>query len=317
MLYYNKQKQKNKALLTILRITTTILSMQKPYYDLNTYLKDRFGCRVYKVVLDAGFTCPNRDGTVSTHGCIYCNSQGSGIHKDPIPIRDQVLNGIKFIKNWYRADKIMVYFQAFSNTHEPVEILEQRYKQALCHEDIVALIIGTRPDCIDEQKLAMINQFTKDYEVWIEYGLQSSHNSTLKAINRGHTYEQFVQAVELTKKFPNIKIATHLIFGLPGESKQDMLETVKKIAKLGLHGVKIHNLYIEKNTTLHQQYKEKKFPLLSLDEYVDIVVSALKILPKDMVIQRINGDPKKNSLIAPDWALEKQKILGDVVENLT
>ncbi|MBU0650441.1 TIGR01212 family radical SAM protein [bacterium] len=284
--------------------------MTELYYDFKTYLKKTFGCKVYKVVVDAGFSCPNRDGFLSTGGCIYCNEKGSSLGRANIPIDQQVLDGIKFIKKWYNAKKIMVYFQAFSNTYAPAQELEKIYNQALCHEDIVSIAIGTRPDCIDEEKLKIINKLTEKYEVWIEYGLQSCHDKTLELINRKHTFKQFSQAVELTKKFPKIKICSHIILGLPGETKQDMIETVKKLAELKIDAIKFHALYIEKNTIIADMYKQKNFLLLSMPDYVDILINCLEILPKNIVIQRISGDCKKEDLIAPDWAAKKSDVVN-------
>ena len=287
----------------------------KRYYDFRHYLKDSFGCKVYKVVIDAGFTCPNRDGFVAKGGCIYCNANGSGSGKRKKSIREQVLEGIEFVQTRFQAKKIMVYFQAFTNTYAPVDELEKIYKEALCHEDIVALAIGTRPDCIDLEKLEMINQFTKDYEVWMEYGLESSHDRTLTLINRMDTWANFQQAIEWTKRYP-MKTCTHLIMGLPQETYEDMMITVDRVAALNLDAIKIHNLYIEKNTSLQKFYDDYQFPLLSEAEYIDIVCDSLEKLSPHMVIERLNGDPIIKDLYVPEWSRFKQRILLNIEKRL-
>lgn len=287
----------------------------KRYFDFSTYLKQRFGCKVYKVVLDAGFTCPNRDGFVAKGGCIYCNAQGSGSGKKKIPVREQVLQGIEFVKQGYKAKKVMIYFQAFTNTYAPVDELEEIYKQALCHPDIVSLAIGTRPDCIDREKLDMINQFTQDYEVWMEYGLESSHDRTLTLINRIDTWANFEKAVQLTRNY-DMKICTHLIMGLPHESYADMMTTVDRVAQLDLEAIKIHNLYIEKNTSLQKFYDDYQFDLLSQEDYINIVCDSLERLLSYMVIERLNGDPILKDLYVPEWSRNKQDILNGIEREL-
>ncbi|OED36659.1 TIGR01212 family radical SAM protein [PVC group bacterium (ex Bugula neritina AB1)] len=290
-------------------------SDKKRYYDFSTYLKRRFGCKVYKVVIDAGFTCPNRDGFVAKGGCIYCNANGSGSGKRKTSVREQVLQGIDFVKKRYKAKKIMVYFQAFTNTYAPVDELEKIYKEALCHPDIVSIAIGTRPDCIDRTKLEMINQFVSDYEVWMEYGLESSHDRTLTLINRMDTLAQFEKAVKLTRDY-DMKICTHLIMGLPYETYADMMLTVDRVARLDLNGIKIHNLYIENNTSLKKFYDDYGFELLSKEAYVNIVCDSLEKLSDQMVIERLNGDPVKQHTYLPDWSLDKQGILMDIDKEL-
>lgn len=287
----------------------------KRYYDFNTYLKQRFGCKVYKVVLDAGFTCPNRDGFVAKGGCIYCNAQGSGSGKKKTPVREQVLQGIEFVKQRYKAEKVMVYFQAFTNTYAPVAELESIYKEALCHPDIVSLAIGTRPDCIDRDKLNMIDQFSQDYEVWMEYGLESSHDRTLTLINRMDTWANFEQAVRMTQEY-KMKVCTHLIMGLPHESYDDMMQTVQRVADLDLDAIKIHNLYIEKNTSLQKFYDDYQFSLLSEDDYIKIVCDSLERLSSRMVIERLNGDPILKDLYLPEWSRHKQRILQGIEHEL-
>jgi len=286
--------------------------MNKIYLDFNTYLKNKFKHKVYKVVVDAGFSCPNRDGSLSSNGCIYCNEQGSGSGLSHLSIKEQILKGIDSIKNKNPDAKIMVYFQAFSNTYGSLEKLEKVYSQALCHKDIVAFAIGTRPDCVDVEKLELIDKIFKGYEVWMEYGLQSANNQTLKTINRHHNFEQFLLALVRTKKFPDLKICVHVIFGLPDETKLDMLNTIQRIAPLEIDGIKFHPLYVEKGTTLEKTFKEKPFTLLSQQEYIELLACALEMLPKNVVIQRLTADCPREQLIAPLWISNKLQVLNDL-----
>jgi radical SAM protein (TIGR01212 family) len=284
----------------------------KRYYDFNTYLRQNFNDhKVYKVILDGGFTCPNRDGKVAKGGCIYCNANGSGSGKRRVPIKEQVHTGIAHVKEHYRAEKIMIYFQAFTNTYAPVEQLEEIYKEALCHEDIVAIAIGTRPDCIDREKLEMISQFSKDYEIWMEYGLETSHNETLERINRWDTWENFQKAVALTREY-DMKICTHLIFGLPGETREQIIKTIDRVAYLKLDAVKIHNLYIEKGTALQKYYDEVGFELMSQEQYVDLVCECLVRLSEKTVIERLTGDPIMKNFYLPEWSRNKQRLVNTI-----
>ena len=197
----------------------------KRYYQFSEYLKNKFGKKVYKITLDAGFSCPNRDGTISSGGCIFCDDGGSfsRAHDSHMPVEQQVLTGIETLSTKFKAQKFMSYFQAYTNTYKPVDELKKIYDASLCHKDIVGISIGTRPDCVDEQKLDLIASYTQNYETWIEYGLQSIHDKTLKYINRGHNYETFLKAYKLTKE-RNIKVGVHVILGLPDEKKEDMLQ---------------------------------------------------------------------------------------------
>ncbi len=285
--------------------------MKNRYYDLNSYFRELFGCRVQKIPLDAGLACPNRDGLVSTGGCIYCNSRGSGTGamREGLSITAQVIRGKEFLKKRYKAKKFIAYFQSFSNTYGPHERLKGLYEEALAVDDIVGLSIGTRPDCIDESMLTILEGYTRDYLIWIEYGLQSIHDRTLTFINRGHDVKCFKRAVELTRK-RGIKICTHVILGLPFEDRDDMLATAGAVAAMGIDGIKIHLLYIIKGTRMERLYLEGRYRCLEQEEYIDLVCDFLELLPPDMVIQRLTGDPHPAELVAPEWSLRKNETIS-------
>ena len=244
----------------------------KKYNQFSRHLESVFCCKVYKITLDAGFNCPNRDGTISYGGCIFCDESGSfsKCHDNLLSIEKQIEVGIERQRKRFKAEKFLSYFQAFTNTYATVEQLKKIYDSALSYKDIVGMSIGTRPDCVDPEKIDLISSYTDNHYVWIEYGLQSIHNKTLKAINRGHSYEDFVKAVKLTQN-RGINICAHVIIGLPGETKEDMLETAKAIAELGIDGVKIHAYCALKGTKLAQMYDAGEFNPLSQNEYVNIV----------------------------------------------
>lgn len=291
--------------------------MTNRYLDLNTYLRNRFGCRVQKITIDAGMSCPNRDGRISTGGCIYCNPSGSGTgaHLQGLSITDQLLAGKAAMGRRYGAKKFIAYFQSYTNTYAPVPTLKKMYDEALAVEDIVGLSIGTRPDCVDESVLSLLGGYAADHLVWIEYGLQSAHDATLSRINRGHDFQAFARAVDLTRN-RGIAICAHVILGLPGETRQQMIETAKILAGMRIDGIKIHLLYVVKGTKLAEMYQNGEFACLTQDEYVDIVCEFLAHLPKDMVIQRLTGDPHRSELVSPDWALEKSATLSLIRQRL-
>lgn len=272
---------------------------EKKYYSFSRYLKDKFGEKVYKVTVDAGFSCPNRDGTISKGGCLFCDEGGSFSQScsNLLPVQKQIEIGIKQQQTRHGANKFMAYLQAFSNTYKPVEELKKIYDSALCDERIIGLSIGTRPDCIDDKKLDLIASYKKDYEIWIEYGLQTIHDRTLQKINRGHDYDCFEKAYFKTKE-RNIKVCTHIILGLPNETKKDMILTAKKLAELKVDGVKFHCLCSLKNAPLS---KDKTFIPMEENEYVDIVCDFLEILPKTTIIHRLAANGKNDNLIAPTW----------------
>jgi radical SAM protein (TIGR01212 family) len=292
--------------------------MKNRYRDYNTYLREMFGCRVQKISLDAGFSCPNRDGTISDSGCIYCDSRGSGsgamIHQG-IPIEEQIATGIKNAQKKYKAEKFIAYFQSFTNTYGPVSLLKDMYSRALVHPAMTGISIGTRPDCVDNEILELISSFQKKYLVWIEFGLQSAHNKTLLNINRGHNVACFEQAVQMANEY-GLNICAHVILGLPGETREMMLDTARFLAGLPISGVKIHSLYITRGTKLANMYQRDEFECMDRDEYIDTLIDFLEFLPPEFVIQRLTGDPRKTELLAPDWALEKSLNLRLIKQRL-
>lgn len=289
----------------------------KRYYQFSEYLKNKFGKKVYKITLDAGFSCPNRDGTISSGGCIFCDDGGSfsRAHDSHMPVKQQVLTGIDTLSTRFKAQKFMSYFQAYSNTYKPVDELKQIYDESLCHKDVVGISIGTRPDCIDEQKLDLIASYTDKYETWIEYGLQSRHDKTLKFINRGHDYQTFLNAYNLTKQ-RGINVGVHVILGLPNETKEDMLQTIKTLADLKVDGVKFHCLCIFPNTKLYEMYEQGQIKLLEEDEYVDIACDCLEILPERTTIHRLGGNGLQAIKVAPKWLNKKFEILNKIDKEL-
>jgi len=291
--------------------------MAKRYNDFNTHLRGLFGCRVQKITIDAGLSCPNRDGTISTGGCIYCNVRGSGTgaYAQGISITEQLIRGKNALAKRYKAKKFLAYFQSFSNTYASLDRLKRLYEEALAVEDVVGLSIGTRPDCIDEAILDLVSGYVNDYLVWMEYGLQSARDETLSLINRGHDVQCFKQAVAATKN-RGINICAHVILGLPHENRTHMLQTAEMIAGMGIDGVKIHLLYVIKGTPLEALYRQGKYRCLSQEEYVDLVCDFLECLPKDMVIQRLTGDPHPEEIVAPEWSLKKSRTLFLIEDTL-
>lgn len=287
------------------------------YNDFNTYLRERFGCRVQKITIDAGFSCPNRDGTLSFDGCIYCDGKGSGTGAAcrAESIKEQIQKAKDRLAARYKAEKFIAYFQAFTNTYAPCDVLRKRYDEALADSDIVGLAIGTRPDCVDAARLSLIQEYTATHMVWLEYGLQSIHNRTLEKINRGHTFEDFVQAVRITKG-RNILICAHVILGLPGESRKDVLDTATTLADLGINGIKIHSLYILKGTPLARLFKEGGCTVLDQGTYVDWVAAFLEHLSPNIIVQRLTGDPDPPALLVPGWCLNKQQTLSLIKKTL-
>jgi len=278
------------------------------YRDYNTYLREIFGERVQKISLDAGFSCPNRDGTISTMGCIYCDSRGSGtgnMVNRGISLEEQVSEGIRFAETKYKAKKFIAYFQAFTNTYGPVSQLRETYQSALTHKGMVGLSVGTRPDCVDHEILDLLRSFQKDYMVWIEYGLQSSHDVTLSRINRGHDVACFEKVVRMTKEY-GINICAHVILGLPGENHDMMMDTARFIATLPIDGIKIHSLYVTKGTALAELYNKGECKCLEREEYIEALIDFIELLPPEMVIQRLTGDPNPAELLAPQWTREKR-----------
>ena len=285
----------------------------KRYHTLNYYLKNRFNSKVFKVSLNAGFTCPNIDGTKGYGGCIYCSKSGSGEHggnpnKDLTTQFYEVKDVIE--KKWPNS-RYIAYFQARTNTYAPLEVLKSKYEEVLKIDNVIGLFIATRCDAITEDTLDYLEELNKRTYLTIELGLQTIHEKTSKLINRGHTLEEFDSMVKKLRN-RNIDVVVHIINGLPYETKNDMIETVKFLNSLDIQGVKIHMLSVLSDTPLAEYYEKNEFHILSRDEYVDIVISQLEYLRSDIVIHRITGDPKKEDLITPSWLLKKFCVLNEI-----
>lgn len=284
--------------------------MQTRITDLNSYLRGIFGCRVQKISVDAGLSCPNRDGTIAAGGCIYCNPHGSGTgaHARGRSITEQLEAGKTAMVRRYRARKFIAYFQSFSNTHAPLSHLRALYDEALAVDGIVGLSIGTRPDCVSEPILALLQEYARRHLVWVEYGLQSARDATLAGINRGHDSACFLNAVAATRA-RGLPVCAHIILGLPNETRADMQFTAATLAAAEVDGVKIHSLYVVKGTRLEAQFKAGHYRCLEREEYADLVVDVLERLPARVVIQRLTGDPHPDELTAPDWCRDKRASL--------
>lgn len=286
------------------------------YTTLNNYLKERFGEKVYKIALNGGFTCPNRDGTIDTRGCIFCSKGGSGdfAENPDLTITEQIENGKKRLEKKIKNGKYIAYFQAFTNTYAPVERLRTIYEEAINHPDIVALSIGTRPDCLGDDVLALLDELNKIKPIFVELGLQTINEDTAKYIRRGYTLEVYDKAVADLHKI-GINVVTHIILGLPNESKEDMLNSVKYACKV-TDGIKLQLLHILKGTDLAKDYKQGKFEVLTLEQYTEIIKECVQIIPENVVIHRLTGDGAKKDLIAPLWSADKKTVLSTINQAL-
>lgn len=289
--------------------------MTKRYNSLSDFLKQKFGCKVFKVSLNAGFTCPNRDGTKGAGGCIYCSQSSLEPLKsaDSADIKNQVLSGIEYIKKRHGAKKFIAYFQMNSNTYAETDILENLYKQAIVHPDIVGLAISTRPDCVDENVISLLSALSQKKFLWLELGLQSANDRTLKSINRCHTVQDFINAVDLAKT-KNIPVCAHAILGLPDETKNDMLHTARFLTDMNIWGIKLHHLHIHKQTKLEELYKQGKVKLLGLEEYAKLVVDFLECTNPKIIIHRLCGDTSRKFLVAPEWSVNKFVIIDRILK---
>lgn len=283
------------------------------YLSFNKYLKDRFGQKVYKISLDGGFTCPNRDGKTGTRGCIFCSKGGSGDFAESreMSITEQIESGKKKVEKKIKSGKYIAYFQAFTNTYAPVEILRQKYEEAINHPDIVALSIATRPDCLGDDVLRLLDEMNKIKPVFVELGLQTIHQKSAKYIRRGYDLSVYDKAVRDLKKI-GVNVVVHVILGIPNESENDMLETVKYVCESGANGIKLQLLHVIDGTDLAKDYEKGLFKTLEFDEYVNLIVKCVKIIPKDIVIHRLTGDGAKKDLIAPLWSADKKRVLNAI-----
>lgn len=287
----------------------------KQYYDLKSYWRNLFGCTVHKLQIDAGFTCPNRDGHVATGGCIYCDGRGSKLRqKGELPtVVDQIVTGKKYYKP--SASKFIAYFQTFTNTYAPVEKLRALYDEALSQEDIVGLSTGTRPDCLEPDVIELLSGYAKKNHIWVELGLQSIHDKTLQFINRGHNFQQFLDAVNALAG-RGLNICVHIIIGLPDESDEDVLMTAKTLATLPVNGIKIHSLLALEGTRLGELYKQGSISMITKEKYVSLAADILEVLPPDMVIQRLTADGYRDIFLAPVWAQNKLDVLNSINKEL-
>lgn len=283
------------------------------YYSFNQYLRNKFGCKVYKISINGGFTCPNRDGTIDTKGCIFCSAGGSGdfAESPTLSITQQIESGKKRVEKKIKSGKYIAYFQAFTNTYAPVNELREKYLEAVNHPDIVMLSIATRPDCLSSEVLNLLNEINKIKPVMVELGLQTIHEKTAKYIRRGYSLNVYDEAVRNLKNI-GINIVVHLIIGLPFESKEDILESVKYVCDSSIDGIKLQLLHILKGTDLEKDYQNGLFSALSMEEYLDIIKSCVEIIPKNIVIHRLTGDGAKKDLIAPLWSADKKKVLNAI-----
>lgn len=287
------------------------------YTTLNSYLKEKFGCKVYKISLDCGFTCPNRDGTLGYGGCIFCSEGGSGDFAESrtLSVTEQIESGKEKVKNKIKNGKYIAYFQAFTNTYADVNTLEKMFSEAINHPDIVALSVATRPDCLEQEKVELLSRLNKIKPIFVELGLQTVNEKTAKYIRRGYTLDVYDDAVKRLHE-QGINVVTHIIIGLPYETKEDMLSSVEYVCKV-TDGIKLQLLHILKGTDLAKDYFEHKFEVLSLEEYTDIIAECVKIIPENVVIHRLTGDGAKKDLIAPLWSADKKKVLNTINKRLS
>ncbi len=285
-----------------------IMNDMERYRHLNEYYKEKFGERTLKICVDGGFTCPNRDGTKGYGGCIYCSEKGSG---ELINKVQGITEQIKYYFTTYRAEranKFIVYFQNFTNTYDTIENLKAKYDAALIDDRIIGISIGTRPDCINEEIAKLLKTYTKKYYVCVELGLQTANDKIGEIINRRYTSNDFTKAVEILNKY-DIDVITHIMVGLPGETHQDVMDTVDFINKHKVQGVKIHSTYVVKNTKLAQMYKNGEYKALDIDDYIETLIDIMTHLRPDIIIHRISGDSPKDILVAPNWNKHKMWIL--------
>lgn len=284
----------------------------KRYHSLNYFLRKRFGEKVFKISLDAGFTCPNRDGTLSSDGCIFCSPRGSGDFTFACDDISQQFDKAKvMMKKKWRKGKYIAYFQAFTNTYAPINELREKYYSIMDKENLVGIAIATRPDCIPEDVLELLSEINKKTYLWVELGLQTTKKETMKLINTGYTLNSYIESVAKLKD-AGIDTVTHCILGLPGENHKDMLKTIDFIGKTATQGIKLHLLHLLKDTPMLKLYKEGKLTLLKKEEYVDLIVDCVERLPEGMVIHRLTGDGPRNTLIEPKWSINKWEVLNAI-----
>lgn len=282
------------------------------YNSLNNYLRNKFGKKVYKISIDGGFTCPNRDGKISTGGCIFCSAKGSGdfATSKSLSITQQIEQGKERVRSKTKDNSFIAYFQAFTNTYAPIDVLESKFTEAINHKDIVALSVATRPDCVDEEVLSLLEKLNKIKPVWMELGLQTIKESSVDYIRRGYENSVYVDTATKLRNI-GIEVITHIILGLPNENKLDMLRSVDFACKYS-NGIKLQLLHILKGTDLLKDYEYSKFNALTMEQYIDILCDAVSIIPKNVVIHRLTGDGDKKILVAPLWSGNKKVVLNTI-----
>ncbi len=289
----------------------------KRYHSLNYFLREKFGEKVFKISLDGGFSCPNRDGKVSKGGCVFCSARGSGDYAGSrnFSITNQFNNVKTMMANKWKSGKYIAYFQAYTNTYAPIDELRQKYEEAINQEGVVALSIATRPDCLEDDVLDLIEELSKKLYVWVELGLQTINDNVAKKINRGYDLKVFDDAMTRLKE-RNIDVVVHSILGLPGESQDDMLKTIDYIAHSGAQGIKLHLLYLMKDTKMVELYESGELQFLSQEDYIKLICKAVSMLPKEMVVHRLTGDAPRDLLIGPMWSLKKWEVLNAIDKTL-
>lgn len=287
--------------------------MDRRYNNYNSYLKEKFGCRVHKVSVDVGFTCPNRDGNVAIGGCIYCNNDSfvPSYARSRVSLQDQIRTGMEYLKKRFKAEKFIIYFQAYTNTYDKIEKLEKLYREALDNENVVGLAIGTRSDCVDEKKIKLFEDLAKDWFVTIEYGIESIYDKTLEYMNRGHNYQSLLEAIQITRK-QGINIGAHIIVGFPTETRDEMLQMADEISRLKIDFLKVHNLHVVKNTPLARMYAKDPFHVFNYEEYIDFISRFIEQLSPKIVLERLFTDTPQNLLIAPRWNKTHTEILRGI-----
>ena len=295
--------------------------MKKRYNTLNDYYRQIFGEKIFKVPIDAGFDCPNRDGTVAHGGCTFCTVSGSGdaIVAPDAPIRDQFYKEIDFMhRKWPDVKKYLVYFQNFTNTHDTVDVIRERYEQAINEPGVVGINIGTRPDCLPDETIAYIAELSDRMHVTVELGLQTTYDETSKIVNRAHTYDLYVETVKRLRQLaPKVEIVSHLINGLPGETHDMMIENVRRcVTDNEIDGIKLHLLHLMTSTKMQRDYHEGRLKLLGMEEYVNIICDQLEIIPRNIIIHRITGDAPRDMLIGPMWSLKKWEVLNAIDQEM-
>lgn len=282
------------------------------YNSLNNYLRNKFGKKVYKISIDGGFTCPNRDGKISTGGCIFCSAKGSGdfATSKSLSITQQIEQGKERVRSKTKDNSFIAYFQAFTNTYAPIDVLESKFTEAINHKDIVALSVATRPDCVDDNVLKLLEKLNKIKPVWVELGLQTIKESSVHYIRRGYENSVYVDTATKLRNI-GIEVITHIILGLPNENKLDMLRSVDFACKYS-DGIKLQLLHILKGTDLLKDYENSKFNALTMEQYIDILCDAVSIIPKNVVIHRLTGDGDKKILVAPLWSGNKKVVLNTI-----